>query len=691
MNKILQRTVSLVLVMPILCYSFMVCDVKIAGAKTVLESTYRNSFVFSQEDSIQKNEKTENYIVFSENGREYNHVTSEYQEADTISKNSEDLLEGNHVAVLTMSGKEANSLQNSEGIKHVEKDGMVKGSGKIRNRKIRKKKQSELKNEWNMEMVNTAGRKDGEGNDTVKVAIIDSGVDFYNDVEIQDYIDLVPGYEDVLPLYSDISGHGTSVAGVIAAQENEIGITGINPNVELYSARVLDENNEAPISRVIEGIYWAKSRGVNIINMSFGTAEDSEALHSAIKEAADAGILLVAAAGNTKSQVEYPAAYDEVIAVGSVDSDGIVSDNSANGTELELVAPGEKVASTGGFQGTVICSGTSMAAPHVSGIASLLWQKDKSVSAKFIRDLLRASANRYGDAREYGSGLVDYEYAESIYDEFKENYKEAEAVIEPNISQINTIESNEYVEGSWLGVHHQQLLDSVTVLSAADVKTMKEGAIYPDHPEDLKGKTANPGFHGAENYVANTIYLSYMARDGKLANASNYFTETEMENFGDIFNDMYTKLQKHSGDIKGKYFLWGIVIHNITDSYAHMTYVKSDSMSSWLRLVHDQSENSGNPGYLVGADNLYIARGRWDSAQTAVNNAIYEISRGRALTFRVYEHESYFNTYPNETLEGYPYFNYNFKMINLYQNAKAVDYGASYSTILKQATYGSFK
>ena len=89
-------------------------------------------------------------------------------------------------------------------------------------------------------------------------------------MELKGFIDLVPGYEECLPYYTDITGHGSAVAGIIAAEKNGKGITGINTNVELYSARVLDENNSAPTSRVIEAIYWAIDHNVNIINMSFG-------------------------------------------------------------------------------------------------------------------------------------------------------------------------------------------------------------------------------------------------------------------------------------------------------------------------------------------------------------------------------------------------------------------------------------
>ena len=116
----------------------------------------------------------------------------------------------------------------------------------------------------------------------------------------------------------------------------------------------------------------------------------------AIRDAYDAGILIIAASGNSGGDIEYPAAYDEVMAVGSVDSTGIISDFCSIGEEMEVVAPGELIKTTGGFGGEIIVSGTSMAVPHVVGIASVLWQKDKTKSADFIRQLINESANYLG-------------------------------------------------------------------------------------------------------------------------------------------------------------------------------------------------------------------------------------------------------------------------------------------------------
>ncbi len=110
--------------------------------------------------------------------------------------------------------------------------------------------------EWNMQMINADKVKIAEPEERVKVAIIDSGVDLSEDLNLVEAINYV-NPEMTNPLFLDSSGHGTCIAGIIGAYENEVGITGINPYVEIYSAKVFDENNNGRLSDVVKGIYWA--------------------------------------------------------------------------------------------------------------------------------------------------------------------------------------------------------------------------------------------------------------------------------------------------------------------------------------------------------------------------------------------------------------------------------------------------
>ena len=434
-------------------------------------------------------------------------------------------------------------------------------------------------------------------------------------------------------------------------------------------------------------------KGQSIINVTL--KEDSQALHNAIKDAYNAGILLIAAAGNT-SQVEYPAAYEEVVAVGAVDSDGIVCDNSAKGDEIELVAPGEKIASTGGYEGILISSGTSMAAPHVTGLASLLWQKDMSMSSEFIRSLLKASANNYGDTKSYGYGLIDCKYADKIYASFKEKYSKNGTA--SNVEQYNntavvtTLAENTYVEGSWNTAEHQGFIGTPGKLTSANISEIKQGIVFPDKKGGIiQGVKKNPAFHGARNYVLNSIYLSYIARDGKIQEASKYFDSDIINANKNILDDMYNKLTQCGNSITGRYFLWGIALHNLTDTYAHQAYIRNPYNNQWYFLIHPDSDKVGCPGHLVGSDNPYIARGRFDSTQISATLGLTELLNGNAWTFRVYEHSGYFQSYYSREMDGFEYYHWEFKLKNLYKNAREVDFGAGYSNVLKQATYGSVK
>jgi len=187
------------------------------------------------------------------------------------------------------------------------------------------------------------------------------------------------------------------MAGMIGAQDNGVGIKGMNPDAEIYSIQILDENNQSTLGQVIAGIHKAIELDCDIINMSFGTTVDSQLLHDAIKEADKNGILMIAAAGNTEGgAVEYPAAYDEVLAVGASDTTGNKLDGSSDGEEIEIFAPGDQVVSTGLFGGSIVLSGTSIA---VAQVTVGCYHSFPEVTSEHIK--LMEKASRLSDSAAY--------------------------------------------------------------------------------------------------------------------------------------------------------------------------------------------------------------------------------------------------------------------------------------------------
>jgi subtilisin family serine protease len=207
---------------------------------------------------------------------------------------------------------------------------------------------------------------------SIRIAVLDTGISKHNDLQVMGGVSFV----DEIASYSDDHGHGTHIAGTIGALSNQIGVIGAAPGSEIYSIKVLDKQGKGTYSQVIKGIEWAIKHDMHIISMSFGGTEYSQALEDVIREAANRGILVVAAAGNQGDGDEmelYPARYDEVISVGAVDSSHVITNYSSTGSGIDLVAPGLEILSTTTDGNYGVSSGTSMAAAHVTASAALLW------------------------------------------------------------------------------------------------------------------------------------------------------------------------------------------------------------------------------------------------------------------------------------------------------------------------------
>lgn len=247
------------------------------------------------------------------------------------------------------------------------------------------------------------------GGAEVNVAVLDTGVlkshlDLKNRIaQCKDFTAMKqPVVNDKC---DDKNGHGTHVAGIIAADggSDDKGIYGVAPKANLFAYKVCGTNGSCWSDDIAFAIRTAADNGANVINMSLGSDSESSLISDAISYAVDKNVLVVAAAGNDGPNVEsidYPGANPNVIAVGAFDVAFGIADWSSRGANLtttpyvveekdiEFAAPGVIVESTWNSGGYVILSGTSMATPHVAGLAAKLWQKDALDPDSATRDLL---------------------------------------------------------------------------------------------------------------------------------------------------------------------------------------------------------------------------------------------------------------------------------------------------------------
>ncbi|MFD1039602.1 S8 family peptidase [Virgibacillus byunsanensis] len=211
------------------------------------------------------------------------------------------------------------------------------------------------------------------GSSSQEIAILDTGVDYkHEDLRNK----TIQGYNFVQnntnPM--DRNGHGTHVAGTAAAETNNgIGIAGMAPDTQILAVRVLDARGSGTLDDVADGIIYAADYGAEVINLSLGCDCDTQTLEDAVNYAWNKGTVVVAAAGNDGVSTTFePASYENTIAVGAVDSNNQLASFSNYGVWVDVVAPGVDIASTVQRDGYAYMSGTSMASPHVAGLAGLL-------------------------------------------------------------------------------------------------------------------------------------------------------------------------------------------------------------------------------------------------------------------------------------------------------------------------------
>ena len=211
------------------------------------------------------------------------------------------------------------------------------------------------------------------GGDDILVAILDTGID-KNHEDIAGKVVAEVNFTDS-PTLSDIHGHGTHIAGIIAAtSSNGKGIVGLAPETRLMNVKVADDKGRFQTSVLVEGIIWAVHNNAKVINISLQLEEPSQDLEDAVEYAWSRGALIIAAAGNVGNEMLiYPAYYENTIAVAASKVDDTLAPLSNQGNWVDVAAPGFNIYSTLPNDSYGYKSGTSFAAAHVSGMAALLF------------------------------------------------------------------------------------------------------------------------------------------------------------------------------------------------------------------------------------------------------------------------------------------------------------------------------
>jgi subtilisin family serine protease len=273
--------------------------------------------------------------------------------------------------------------------------------------------------DWGLALLHVPDHWKQTQGDGVRVALLDSGID-ESHPDLAAAIDEARDFTQSRRGPADRNGHGTHVAGIVAARQNNRGVIGVAPQSRLLIAKVLGDDGIGNSAAVAAGVDWACDHGASIISMSLGSPQPDVQLRQAIERAAAKGVFVIAAAGNSgrPNSVNYPARWRETVAVAAVDRNGQLSRFSSRGPQVDIAAPGQDVLSTFRNGGYAKLSGTSMAAPFVAGVVALLialhrGATDARTPLQSIDDLLEhlyrtaSDAGAIGHDPGYGWGLIN--------------------------------------------------------------------------------------------------------------------------------------------------------------------------------------------------------------------------------------------------------------------------------------------
>lgn len=259
---------------------------------------------------------------------------------------------------------------------------------------------------WGIQRVNAQAAWPTTMGQGVRVAVIDTGIDG-NHPDLRGQV--VGGFNalDKNASWFDDNSHGSHVAGTIAGTLDNKGVVGVAPKAQLVAVKVLDKNGGGRLSSIVKGLIWCAHNDVQVANMSLGAPIGSVFMRLAVKYATRRGVAIVAAAGNSGGSIGYPAGFDESIAIAASDANDKIADFSSRGRKVEFIAPGVQVKSSlpGGGWGSY--NGTSMATPHVAGLAALAVSRGARGTDAVRARLTRAARSIGLKPTEEGRGLID--------------------------------------------------------------------------------------------------------------------------------------------------------------------------------------------------------------------------------------------------------------------------------------------
>ena len=263
-------------------------------------------------------------------------------------------------------------------------------------------------NQWGMTKIQAPQAWDiTKGSPAVRIAILDTGIDI-------DHPDLAGKIVSSVNFgnsttVDDLYGHGTHVAGIAAAiTANGVGVAGLGRDCSLMNVKVMNDDGEGYYSSIVEGIIWAADNGADVINMSIGGTDTSLTLEDAVNYAWNKGVVVVAAAGNNHSTAPfYPAYYTNAMAVGATDVNDAMPSWSNRGSWVDVAAPGDDIYSCMPDAQYGYKDGTSMASPHVAGLAALVFSvaNDTNGDGKIndeVRAAIQASCDKVSIDVAYG-------------------------------------------------------------------------------------------------------------------------------------------------------------------------------------------------------------------------------------------------------------------------------------------------